>query len=306
MRKWLCLLALAAALFLPVGARAGGEVGLESVSVQLWPEFDKPSMLVMHEITLSADTALPLDFDFHIPATATMQVVAVGQTQETVADEGVVYDLSPSGEWVTVSIRNVSERAIRIEYYDDLEKQGTARHYLYTWPGDYGVDSFSVQFQMPVKASNLQTSMALPNSYTGGYDLTYYDAGFGSLATGESFTLAVDYQKASDTLSVSIVNPQPAENPTEAAGRVTWTKYVPWALGILGVVLILFGLVAGVSYLQGRRRDAGGVRRPRHASRREKPGEPAAVIYCHQCGRRAQPGDLFCRACGTRLRHGEQ
>jgi hypothetical protein len=313
MRKWSCLLALVAylaitleaAFFLPVGARAQGEVELDSVSVLLWPEFDKPNMLVIHEITLSAGTALPQDFDFRIPATGTVQAVAVGRTQETVTDQGIIYDVSTSGPWATVSIKNVSERAIRIEYYNELEKQGTARHYLYSWPGDDGVGSFSVRFQLPVDASGLQVIPALPSSTVGADNLTYYFSEFGSLAAGKTFTLTVDYQKASDTLSASRINAQTAENPATASGRVTLAKYVPWVLGVLGVILILFGLVAGVLYWQGRWRNPGGVTRQRHASRREKPGEPAAVIYCHQCGRRAQPGDLFCRACGTRLRHGE-
>jgi hypothetical protein len=159
---------------------------------------------------------------------------------------------------------------------------------------------------MPVEASDLQATPAFLNSSIGADGLTYYTAEFGSLAAEQTFTLEVTYQKATDTLSAPSLNVQPSENPANATGRVTLAKYVPWVLGVLGVILILFGLVTGVLYWQGRWRNAAGVTRQRYVSRREKSEEPAAVIYCHRCGRRAHPGDLFCRACGTRLHHGEQ
>ncbi len=306
MRKWFFILALMTLFFLPIGAGAKTEVKLSSVSVQLWPEFDKPSMLIIYEIALSDDTALPLDLNFRMPADGKLHVIAVGQTPETVSDTGIVYEVDEGSPWTTVSIKSVSQRVIRIEYYDNLEKQGNARHYLYRWPSDHAVDSFSIRFQMPVDASELQTVPALNTSFTGGFDLTYYAADFGSLPAGQAFTLEVDYQKTTDTLSASVPNIQPAEDLTNAPGRVTLAKYVPWVLGVLGILLILFGLVAGVFYWQGHRRDSSGVSRQRHAPSREATGEQSGEFYCHQCGRRAQPGDVFCRACGTRLRRGEQ
>ncbi|MDI6770372.1 MAG: zinc ribbon domain-containing protein [Anaerolineales bacterium] len=306
MRKLFFILALIALFFLPIGAGAKPEIKFSSVSVQLWPEFDKPSMLVIYEIALSADTALPLDLNFRMPAAGTLHVIAVGSTPETVSDTGVVYEVDAGSLWSTVSIKSVSQRVIRIEYYDNLEKQGNARHYLYRWPSDYAVDSFAIRFQMPVDASGLQTVPALNTSFTGDFGLTYYAADFGSLPAGQEFTLEVDYQKTTDTLSVSSPNIQPAENLANATGRVTLAKYVLWVLGGLGILLILFALAGGLVYWQGRVRGPSAEARKRHAPRREANGEQSGAIYCHQCGRRAQPGDVFCRACGTRLRRGEQ
>jgi hypothetical protein len=311
MRKWLTLLTLAAyfattlaaAFFLPVGAQAQGGVRFSAVEIDLWPEFDRPAVLVIEHLTLSSDVVLPAELTVRIPAQATVNAVASKEVGGALVN--VDYDQQIQGDWAVISL-SVTTRDIQIEYYDALIKQGAARHYSYLWPGDYAVDSFAVQFQMPVEASDLQAKPAFPNSSVGADGLTYYTSEFGSLAAEQTFTLEVTYQKATDTLSAPSLNVQPAENPANATGRVTLTQYIPWVLGILGIVLILFGLVAGVLYWQGRWRDSGGVTRQRHALRREKTGEPTEVIHCHQCGRRAQPGDLFCRACGTRLRHGEQ
>ena len=311
MRKWLSLLVLVAylattllaALFLPVGAQAQGEVKFSTVKIDIWPEFDRPAVLVIEHLTLAPDTVLPADLTVRIPAQATVNAVASAEASGALLN--INYDRQIQGEWATLSLSTTS-LDIQIEYYDALIKQGAARHYVYLWAGDYAVDSFAVQFQMPIEASDLQTSPALPNSIIGAEGLTYYTSGFGSLAAGETYMLTVDYQKATDSLSAPGLSVQPAENPATAPGRVTWTKYVPWVLGILGAVLFLFGLVAGVLYWQGRRRDSGGVSRQRHAPGREKTGEQSEAVYCHQCGRRAQLGDVFCRACGIRIRRGEQ
>jgi len=311
MRKWLCLLALvaylattlAAAFFLPVGVRAQGGARFSAVEIDLWPEFDRPAVLVIQHFTLASDIVLPAGLTVRIPAQATVNAVASKEVGGALVN--IDYDRQIQGDWALISL-SAASRDIQIEYYDTLIQQGATRQYVFLWPGDYAVDSFAVQFQMPIEASDLQAKPTLPNSSVGADGLTYYTSEFGSLAVEQTFTLEVTYQKATDTLSAPSLNLQPAENPANATGRVTWTQYVPWVLGILGVILILFGLVAGVLYWQSRWRNSGGVTRQRHASRREKTGGQSEEIYCHQCGRRAQPGDLFCRACGTRLRHGEQ
>jgi hypothetical protein len=71
---------------------------------------------------------------------------------------------------------------------------------------------------------------------------------------------------------------------------------------VLGGVAIL--LIAGGGYwywhsMQGRPEPV----RKRHGVYREKPTQPSSdMIYCHQCGKKASIGDVFCRSCGTKLR----
>ena len=311
MRKWCCLLALvanlattlAAAFFLPIGVWAEGGVRFSAVEIDLWPEFDRPAVLVIQRFSLASDISLPAGLTLRIPARATVNAVANMEVGGALVN--INYDQQIQGDWALISLSTAS-RNIQIEYYDALIMQGASHQYVFLWPGDYAVDSFAVQFQMPVEASDLQAKPALPNSSIGADGLTYYTSEFGPLAAEQTFTLEVTYQKATDTLSAPSLNVQSSENPVNATGRVTLTQYVPWVLGVLGVILILFGLVAGVLYWQGRWRNFGGVTRQRHASRPEKTGGESEEIYCHQCGRRAQPGDFFCRACGMRLRHGEQ
>jgi uncharacterized OB-fold protein len=39
----------------------------------------------------------------------------------------------------------------------------------------------------------------------------------------------------------------------------------------------------------------------KHHAQTQQASETSAV-YCYQCGKRAQPGDVFCRTCGMRLK----
>jgi hypothetical protein len=82
-------------------------------------------------------------------------------------------------------------------------------------------------------------------------------------------------------------------------------SYLPWGLGGLGLALLF---VAGwVYWSSGKANRASAVVRKRHAVRSAaEPGEAdGGQVHCSQCGKRAQPGDRFCRACGARIRRGE-
>jgi predicted RNA-binding Zn-ribbon protein involved in translation (DUF1610 family) len=299
MRK-LILAALLVALLLPVRVQAQSAIQLDSTVVQLWPEFDKPQMLVMYEFTLSASTALPQDISFRIPASATVSAVAVGETHDAVTDEGIVYDTNKQGNWLVVTIKDVAAPAVRLEFYDALQIDGAARHYVYTWPGDYATGGLLIVFQQPVDATDLFLNPAASSNQTDNNGLVYYQVNFPALAAGEAATLTADYQKTTDRLSSSLPQVEssvPLDN--NAQGRISLTNYLPWVVGGAGFLLIVIGLIVGLNYF--RSTGKGSVARKRHVARREE-GETDQAYYCPQCGKRAQPADQFCRTCGTRLR----
>jgi uncharacterized OB-fold protein len=61
-----------------------------------------------------------------------------------------------------------------------------------------------------------------------------------------------------------------------------------------------------VWYLRSGQQTKASATRQRHtpAAARQSQSNQAGEgdIYCHKCGKRAQPGDRFCRSCGTELR----
>jgi hypothetical protein len=196
---------------------------------------------------------------------------------------------------------------IQLEYYDPtLVKQGTARQFEYTWPGDYAVDSMAVQLQQPLGAGSLTTSPGLGSGVAGGDGLTYYNAQIGSLDAGQTFDITINYDKATDSLSAESLTVQPsaplAESNTGLRGQLT--AALPWGLGLLGVILIVGG---GLWYWQSGRNQSQKTKSTRRGRRSStsRP-EPASAgeghVYCHQCGKRAGDTDRFCRTCGAKLR----
>ncbi len=298
MRKVALALAALILWFSPAAANAQAGVAFSQVTVKLWPEYDRPAMLVIYDFVL---TSAPDEVALRIPAAAgEPYVVAVGPTPAAVSDQNVQYETRPAGDWLEVTIRlRPDSRAIRLEYYDpSLIQEDHTRRYHYEWPADYAVEALRVSFQSPAGASNLLLHPPLSEARTGSDGLRYYEETFGPLEAGETFSLSIAYQKASDDLSIASLPIQPSGPLEQRSSRnLAWNTILPWVLGILGFLLVLGGLT-GIFQRQQAKRPKSPRRRKRESS--------AEPLYCHQCGKRALPGDRFCRACGTRLRRNEE
>jgi hypothetical protein len=230
--------------------------------------------------------------------------VAVKQISTSGANDlfTIPYNRVVEGEWGLITMTATAPE-IQVEYYDPgLTKQGSQRQFAYNWPGDYAVESLSIQVQQPLDASDMQISPASGSSVTGQDGLVYYNKSVGSLPAGETFTISLNYQKESDSLTATSLKVQPGAPLADAAASASsWRSILPWALGVIGIGLIVGG---GWWYWQsgrGKDRETAPRRRRASAGSREVP-QTEGFIYCHQCGSRAGPGDRFCRTCGTRLR----
>jgi hypothetical protein len=147
----------------------------------------------------------------------------------------------------------------------------------------------------------------LPNAGSSPDNLPTHSGTFGSLNKGEQWVLQADYSRTTDDLTVSGKPVQPSggviDNTASGSSALLdflSRNFLP-ILGIFGVLLIVAGLVW---YWQSGASSQAGKGRRRHASHSEN-GAGDEQIYCPQCGKRAQPADKFCRACGTRLRREE-
>lgn len=297
---------LALALFiilvfsLIVPAQAQTTAHLESLSIDLWPEYDQPDLLVIYKGVLASDVSLPVELTFRIPVEAGKpSAVAVGPDPATVAD--VAYESRVLGEWIEVSFIATTP-AIQFEYYDPrLKKEAAARSFSYEWPGDYAVDTLVLGIQHPIGATSFQVT---PNSgrmitHQDGFDYNVID--LGALQSGSTFTINVSYEKSTDALSIQSLEVQPsAPLTTGVSSQLDVLRLLPWILSAMGVLLIAGG---GFLYWRSSKSKETQVRRSRKGA-----GVPPEInierstVYCHQCGKRAERGDRFCRACGTRLR----
>ncbi|MGE5250079.1 MAG: zinc ribbon domain-containing protein, partial [Bacteroidota bacterium] len=284
----------------PSGAAAQEQIRLASLQVKLWPEYDKPSMLVIYDFQVGPSASLPAQLTFRLPKDADVNAVASLENGSFINSDYEGPRAEGDSQLITLTVQ--SPTAYRIEFYAPLNVSGQAREFTYLWQGDYAVDAFSVSVQQPLDTTTFKVDPALsPVQDTDG--LTYYNSPVNRMEAGAQYKLSLRYEKTTDRLTVptsaQIQPSAPLDQST--SGRVTLGNYIPYIIGAVGVTLVVAGL--GYYFLWGKPRETERRQRRRSHARREE--EPAGEVYCHQCGQRARPTDRFCRVCGTRLRQQE-
>jgi hypothetical protein len=287
-------------------ARQTDALVLKSVNVEIWPEYDKPSALIIYHITLPDQVRLPAEVSFRIPADAG-RPHAVAWVSPDKATFDMNYEPRTTGEWVEIQFSTPAQE-VQIEYYDPgLKKTGSRRDFTYRWPANYTVENLSLQVQKPINATNMQFKPDIGSARAGNLGLEYYSYLAGKVNAGETFTLTMQYDKPDDILTdtrYQEVQPQePLDNGVQ--GRVSLDQFLPWGVGGLGLLLIAAGSFWywKTGRVSSTRTSAG---RARHAHSRAAKTAPETSsgegTFCYQCGKKAAAGDAFCRACGTKLR----
>lgn len=302
-RLAIIFLLMALLAFMPaLAARAQGPVEFDSMEIDVWPEYDQPEALVIYKITIASQATMPAQITLRMPKTASQPpTVAMKDV------DGQLYNLNftttADGDWVKINFTAPSPN-LQFEYYDPgLTKNGEARSFEFHWPGDYTVNNMVFVVQQPLHATQMTILPSQGAATTGADKLTYYGNTIGPVQSGQNFTYKISYNNPDGLTappgSVQPPNPIPSTQPTQQLTTII-------LIAMLGVILIGGG--AGWFFWQRR------PRRIEPAQRRHTPASAARTssgssegtrfgdtIYCHQCGKRAAPGDVYCRICGTRL-----
>jgi hypothetical protein len=288
-------------------ASAQSAAVIEQLHIALWPEFDRPAVLVMYKVQLKEDTPLPAWVSLPMPASAGEPHAVAWRNPDgrlLVAD----YERAVEGEWANIKLVAMSFR-IQFEYYQDLDITGSNRNFEFRWPGGYQVNALSYEVQQPVGVSQFKVGPAPTRTAQGGDGLTYLSAELGSLAKENTFTIDLSYLKTSNQLSAdTIVTPQlsPSSPSVQREGS---TQGSSRAFTVFTVVLIVGLLVfAGLLfYTQYRRKKDASTSRPdsgkkgkgKAKGKKDKTGNGS--MFCHNCGKRASPRDHYCRYCGAQF-----
>ncbi len=280
-------------------------VHFTEVQVSIWPEYDKPSVLVMYNIYLPKGTSLPAQLRIPIPARAGAPN-AVAYINPNGNFTNAEYTYSAGQQWETIEL-NALHPAVHIEYYDPaLAKNGKHRSFVYEWPGGFSVDSFKVIVQQPKGAENMSISPKIGEGTPADDGFIYYHADMGALKPGDKFTVKIEYDKETDSLSITSAAPPTQALAKPIKGETTFRRILPWLAIILGLLFVVGGAVV---YWNLRRAPAApapprrrGRKQPLPPEARSADAEQGVVNYCPVCGARVQPGDRFCRVCGAKLR----
>jgi hypothetical protein len=290
---------------------------IERLQIDIWPEYDKPDALIIYRMTIAASSSLPAQVSLRIPkASGVPYNVAMKDVDGILYN--LKYDQAVDGNWTRISF-TAAAAEIQLEYYDPgVIKTGSERQFQFNWPGDYRVRNMFFRIQQPVNATDMkltQSSLKMDNGAVLDDGLTYYTVPIdGVVESGATFNMQFSYNKPDSILTSSQAPVQPVRTITGGApltsGLPETNNVMLIGLGI-GGGLIFIGLIWYFNQRRVAVASSTAYRRRRHTSSpaparirqtASKEAVPTETVYCHQCGKRAGPGDAFCRACGSKLR----
>lgn len=283
-------------------AQEGTEI--ERLEVALWPEYDRPAVLVFYQVQLPGGASLPTHVELRIPA-------AVGEPH-AVATRGIdgslmyaEYTRQVADDWAIITVVADSQE-VWLEYYDDLKIDGEERNYTFVWPGGVDLGMFAYDVQQPAGATDMVVTP--PGEASIGDDgLLHYRGELGPQSSSSILSVNLAYTKSTSKLTVEMGFPDSSFEGTKAAGGATpnLNTFLPLLIGSIAVALLVIG---GLIYFRLRREDrpTRASRRRRHPARKEAKEAhqeiDASLVFCHNCGDQARAGDRFCRHCGMRVR----
>ena len=281
---------------LPVTAQSQDQIRLSAVDVSILPEFSRPSVLVVYEIELPTDAALPLEMIFQVPDDA--QVLTVANREQDNQLNILDNEVTPLGNWKDIRFTSQTGK-IRIEYYDpNLVKDGNLRKFEFQWLSVYPVDSFTILVRQPYGASDIAAVPAIGERIEADTPYEYYLSDQGALAAGEMYTLSLSYTKdtGNPTFSALVVEPAAQVDDTTPGRTPPLLSIFIW-LVVVGAVMLIF---VGIYYMWFRSNVMN--QRDRVVQGVGITNPEKQVIFCHECGMRSRLGDTYCSNCGTELR----
>jgi hypothetical protein len=305
---------------------------LKELTVSLWPEYDRPDVLVIYRAQLSADTSLPTPVTFRLPGyIEDMNAVAVEQDGQLININPDTIRLQHEGNdlWLTFP---ASSPNLHLEYYDPviLTKQNQIRQLAYDFLSHYDIEMTNFEVQRPFDAEEFLLTPEPIRTLTGQDNLQYSTIQVANLAADETFELSATYQRQTDEFSVQALMDSSPGQPvviTEPSVLLNNDKLN------LGYILVGAGLVLLLGtggYWWMKQRDIGTglrsrppqkynqrtkVRRRKKSPVRqrmdkqraaspatEEPSVRAGSSFCYQCGAALYPDAQFCHLCGAKRR----
>lgn len=303
---------------LALTAQAQSEPHIQNLLVELWPEFDRPELLVIYRVELSSDTPLPATLTFPLPGhIKEMNAVAYGSDKDLLTVGQDEIDMTHRDDTLYLTFSTPSP-LVQLEYYDDeaLTRQGETRGFDYTFTAPYAVESAIFQVQQPAQAEAFSLNPAPSNSFTDSNRLTYQVIEQANLAPGETVSVAATYQRPTEALTFELLTPvsEHAEDIMPVTTEPPQDNSVMLAYILTGIGAVLILAAAGHWWWTKTKSRTGSTRRPpvRSGSRANRtPSTPSQANqveesttagFCYNCGAALRPDSNFCHKCGTKRR----
>ncbi|MCA9994916.1 MAG: zinc ribbon domain-containing protein [Anaerolineales bacterium] len=254
------------------------------LSVELWPDYDQPAVLVLLTGTLPDDVVLPATVVLPLPAAARLNAVARIDSSDVMND-----DINYQQRADSLTLTTPDSR-FRVEYYVPYTIEGNGRSYTFQWQSPLLVAQTAVTVQQPAAADRITIEPTAVNTTTHNDNLTYHDLSSTTIPPNTPYAVQINYTMPTPRLTV-----EAASSPAAAAVETTTPTFPNTYFLLAGASAVFVILYVGYHY--GRRLQNQPKRKPK-PSRQSKTRQK----FCHNCGTPVQPSDVFCHQCGTSLK----
>lgn len=265
---------------------------IDTLDIEMWPDYDRPSVLVLLTGTLPGDTRLPASVTLPIPQGAQLNAIARIDGKDGKMKDDILSSTDSPGTltFVTPDLR------FRVEYYLPYTGNDNRRAFDYTWLADISVNNLQLRIQRPASASDLSTEPATANVARGGDGFDYHTFPVRAVEAGQPFSLHVEYLTTAAQLSATQMPPANAGTQTAASAVAPGTDSgLNWALvAVVAGGLLIFGAVI---WQVASRCSANSIRKPVASGVKTQ----SRAKFCSDCGEPLDKGDRYCGGCGLKL-----
>ncbi len=278
---------------------------IDLLEVEMWPDYDRPSVLVLLTGTLPDDAEFPAIIMVPIPENATINAIARVDESGSMFSDLEVDDSIPGQLTITTM-----EPTFRVEYYVPYSADGNQRNYTFEWQSDMAVNELMATIQQPSLASEITLSpeaIQVSNRQDG---LLYHTLPVQEIPAGEKYSVETSYNMIRPQLSAELLGAQQPAIPSETTGDVGGQESgFNWQI-VAAATAFGLALAAGAWLLLGYRQSRRRISKPRpvrrsrakRASSSTSRSSTGKAKFCHECGQQLTPGDKFCRNCGTAVK----
>jgi hypothetical protein len=313
MKRFLATL-LVCLVFLAWPAQAQDTPTLSSLEISVWPEFDRPDMLVIYRGVFASDTPLPVSVEIRVPASVGQPsaVAYVGEGDQRFNQQ---YTTRQEGDTLVIAFQ-LAVLGFQVEYYDTLPTDSEGRReYSLSYTADYPVESLTLGFQEPPTAQAYTLEPPADSVDVAADGLTYHSVEAGPVAQGETKSWTLSYEKADSSLTMDFLSQQQPTAPTAVPAATdndnsTVLIFLVAFLAVIAVGSSAFWLgrrtqpLEKVPSTSPRQKRRGGGRGGQPAKQRPMPSGGREQFFCHQCGAGLRPDSDFCHKCGAAVRKG--
>jgi hypothetical protein len=265
---------------------------IDVLDIEIWPDYDKASVLVLLTGTLPGGTRFPASVTLPLPPAAQLNAVARIDSKDGNMKDDIFSSTDPPGTLMFIT----PDLQFRVEYYLPYTVNKNQRSFDYTWLAAVTVNNFNLRVQRPKSAITLTTEPATANVVRSGDGFDYHTFPARAVPAGQPFSLHVDYKMTTEQLSATslpppntgIQTPALPAPPSTGAG-LNWALVAVAIGGLIIIGALIWQLVS--------RRPSPNIHHP-NDSRVEK---QSRAEFCRNCGEPVDESDRFCSGCGSEL-----